>query len=320
MEWVQEKDYMETMQNIVEPALAKIRADIQFPVSGGELHVEVYEPERSEAGNLLLLHGFTESAEKFREMIWYFIQAGFRVIAPDQRGHGTSLRLHMDTSITDVEVFDDYVKDAEALLADSRLFPKDQRFVLYGHSMGGAIAGFLMIKHPALFSRAVLSSPMIAPSSAPVPEWAGRLFSSFFCLIGKGKERAFVGKPYDPDSETFEISHDTSPARFDYYASKRRTKPELQNTSPTYRWANNAFGVSKKLLNETLVKKIDTPVLLCQAGQDTIVLLPEQKRFVSYLKRGEIQCYQTAKHEIYFSDDVVLQDYVTRVIDFLKMN
>ncbi len=318
MNWVSEEGYAETMRGTVEPALAKIRKDIRFPVRSGDLHVEVYEPEHAESGDLLLLHGFTESAEKFREMIWYFTTAGFRVVAPDQRGHGSSLRLNPDTSITDVDAFEDYVKDAEALLADPELFQKDRRSVLYGHSMGGAVAAFLLLSNPIRFSRAVLSSPMIAPSSAPLPKWAGSLVTNLFCLIGMGKARAFIGKPYDPDSETFEASFDTSRARFAYYAAKRRARPELQNTSPTYRWAKNAVGVTKPLLDAKALDRIETPVLLCQAGRETVVLVPEQDRFVSLLKHGEKERFESAKHEIYFSDDPVLHRYVARVIDFLR--
>ena len=318
MEWIGEKRYAETMRGEVEPALARIRRDVRFPVRVGELHVEVYEPEAAGSGDLLLLHGFTESAEKFREMIWYFAQSGFRVIAPDQRGHGTSVRLNADTSITDVEDFGDYVRDAEALLEDRSLFIKDRRSVLYGHSMGGAVAAFLLLRHPALFDRAVLSSPMIAPSSAPLPKWAGKLATNLFCLIGKGKERAFIGKPFDPESETFEASYDTSPARFAYYAAKRREKPELQNTSPTYRWARNAVSVTKPLLDAEAAGKVETPVLLCQAGKDTVVLLPEQDRFLSLLKHGEKARFDSAKHEIYLSEDGVLRDYAETVIRFLK--
>ncbi len=318
MNWVSEEGYAETMRKTVEPALAKIRRDIRFPVRGGELHVEVYEPENAESGDLLLLHGFTESAEKFREMIWYFTGAGFRVIAPDQLGHGTSLRLSSDMSITDVENFEDYVEGAEALLADPELFQKDRRSVLFGHSMGGAVAAFLLLSNPARFSRAVLSSPMIAPSSAPLPKWAGGLMTNLFCLAGMGKKRAFIGKPYDPDSETFEASYDTSRARFAYYAEKRRSHPELQNTSPTYRWAKNAVGVTKPLLDAKALGRIETPVLLCQAGRETVVLVPEQDQFISLLKHGEKERFETAKHEIYFSDDPVLRRYVTRVVGFLR--
>lgn len=316
MIWVEEAGYRETMEKTVEPALAEIRREVMLPVRDGRLHVEIYEPRQARAA-LLLLHGYTESAEKFREMIWYFTQAGFAVYAPDQRGHGCSTRLTEDTSVTDVEHFEDYVDDAEKIL-DEWIQPEKtgKRSVLYAHSMGGAVAGFLLMRRPGAFERAVLTAPMIAPSSAPLPKWAGGAVAGLMCRLGKAKERAFIGKPYDAASETFETSFATSRARFAYYAKKRAENRLLQNCSPTYRWAREAAGVTRGLLDKRNLQKITTPVLLIQAQRDTVVLLPEQQRFVDGLKDGKlVRC--DAKHEIYLSEDGVLQPYVTGILDFL---
>ena len=310
MIWVKEDDYSEMMTGTVEPALAAIRREVYLPVQGGKLHVEVYEPDKAHAA-LLLLHGYTESAEKFREMIWYFTQAGFAVYAPDQRGHGHSVRLSEDTSLTDVEHFKDYVDDAEEIL-DKLIQPNKTglRSVLFGHSMGGAVAGFLLMRRPEAFSAAVLSSPMIAPSSAPVPNWAVGAITGCMSFLGKGKERAFIGKPFDAEAETFENSCATSRERYAYYAQKRAGHRHLQNCSPSYRWAREAVGVTRGLLNRQNLARIQTPVLLFQGKKDTIVLLPEQKRFADGVGQGRlVQC--DAKHEIYFSEDAVLRPYVT---------
>ena len=317
MDWITEEGYAETMRDRVEPALAEIRREEDVPVRGGVLHTEIYEPAGAER-NLLLLHGFTESAEKFREMIWYFTQAGFRVVAPDQRGHGRSTRLHEDTSLTDVERFSDYADDAETLMDTDGLFDKDLRSVLYGHSMGGAVAGGLLLRRPAYFSRAVLSSPMVAPSSAPLPMWLGKLCASACCLFGQKEKRAFIGKPYDPEAETFETSYDTSRARFSYYAAKRMARRELQNTSPTYRWVKNAVGVTRTLLNREAASRVETPVLICQAGRETVVLCPQMDAFAALLKDARIRRFESAKHEIYLSEDAVLREYAGTVVAFLK--
>ena len=65
---IEEKDYSNTMANIVEPYLEKRREDRYFfSADGKKLHCEVYEKLLSR-GSIVVLHGFTESAEKFREM------------------------------------------------------------------------------------------------------------------------------------------------------------------------------------------------------------------------------------------------------------
>ena len=107
---------------------------------------------------------------------------------------------------------------------------KNLPLCLYAHSMGGAVGGMTLQRHPKRFARAVLTAPMIAPSSAPFPSWMGAGIAKFMCAIGKTKEMAFIGKPFDPKNETFEASFGTSRARFDYYARKRLEKTRICKT------------------------------------------------------------------------------------------
>ena len=189
--------------------------------------------------------------------------------------------------------------------------------VLYAHSMGGAIGGMTLMNHPEYFARAVLTAPMIAPSSAPLPRWAGKLAADLMCAIGKREDRAFIGKPFSPENEPFETSCATSRARFDYYECKRIDNAHLQNCSPTYGWVQEAIGVTKVLLDPAKDKQITTPLLLCQASLDKTVCLPEQKQFVAQVPCAKLSVYP-AKHEIYMSTNDVMEKYVPEVIGFLR--
>ena len=75
LELISETNYRETMENTVEPKLASIREELSLPLEdGGALHAELYEqPTATRA--VVVLHGYTESGEKFREMTWYFLQS-----------------------------------------------------------------------------------------------------------------------------------------------------------------------------------------------------------------------------------------------------
>ena len=318
LELISETNYRETMENTVEPKLASIREELSLPLEdGGVLHAELYEqPTATRA--VVVLHGYTESGEKFREMTWYFLQSGFNVYAIDHRGHGKSVRKISDTSITHVDAFSDYLRDLEEFMSGVVL-PRTKHLprVLYAHSMGGAIGGMTLMNHPEYFARAVLTAPMIAPSSAPFPSWAGAAIAKFMCAIGKTREMSFIGRPFDPQSETFEASFGTGRARFDYYERKRLENRHLQNCAPTYGWVREAIGVTKVLLNRELDRQIETPLLLCQAARDTVVRLPEQNKFVSLLPHAQLRAFD-AKHEIYMSDDMVMREYVPAVIGFLR--
>ena len=313
-----ESNYAAVMAETVEPYLDSRRQEMDMPLStGGTLHAEVYEqPDATRA--VVILHGYTESAEKFREMTWYFLNEKFNVYAIDHRGHGKSVRKISDTSITHVDAFSDNLRDLEEFMSGVVL-PRTEHLprVLYAHSMGGAIGGMTLMNHPEYFARAVLTAPMIAPSSAPLPRWAGNLAAAFMCAIGKREDRAFIGKPFSPENEPFETSCATSRVRFDYYERKRIDNAHLQNCSPTYGWVQEAIGVTKVLLDPAKDKQITTPLLLCQASLDKTVCLPEQKQFVAQVPGAKLSVYP-AKHEIYMSTNDVMEKYVPEVIEFLR--
>ena len=314
---IREEGYEQTMRDIVEPQLAVVREDVYIELNGGQYHAEVYENENAERA-IVIVHGYTESAEKFREMTWYLLDSGFSVFAVDHRGHGLSLRQVEDTSITHVDKFDDYVDDLDAFI-EQIVLPRAKGLPLciLGHSMGGAITALELMRHPDRFARAVLNAPMIAAVSEPFPRKGAALLGAVMCLLGKAKERAFVGKPFDPKREKFDTSHMTSKARFDYYQQKRNTRRELQNCSPSYSWVREGMSVTDQLLKTKNTDKIKTPVLLCQAARDSIVCLPEQNQFVEQVRGATLVSFD-AKHEIYSSEDRVLKEYYNTVVDFLK--
>lgn len=315
--YIAEQAYIQTMREVVEPELKRLRREADTAVAGGTLHTESYVIPGAKRA-IVLVHGYTESAEKLRELTWYFIKAGFSVFAYDHRGHGRSLRLVPDTSLTHVENFSDYVDDLERVIEDVvRPAMGDAPLYLFAHSMGGAVGAHYLLRHPDTFCRAILNSPMIAPSAAPFPLWVGYSIAQTMCLTGKAKERAFIAGPFDPAKETFPGSNSTSEARFDYYQAKRNSTPYLQNCSPTYRWVRESVKQTSTLLKSRAAAKVKTKVLLCQAGLDNVVLLPEQEQFVSRLPDARLVCFDAAKHEIYNSKDDVMQPYMQTMLDFL---
>ena len=313
---IREEKYKQMMTGVVEPGLEAMREEIEMPLEGGgTLHCEVYNRLDAKRA-VVIVHGYTESAEKFRELTWYFLSSGFSVFAYDQRGHGRSVRGVKDTSVTHVDHFSDYLRDLEQFM-DRIVRPRmgDAPVCVFGHSMGGAVAAFALIEHPDWFERAVLNAPMIAPITKPLPRKAAAAMGDLFTKLGRGRERAFVGKPFDPAREKFDTSHMTSKPRFDYYQRKRNTRKELQNCSPTYQWIREGARVTEPLLAGA--PSIKTPVLLCQAAQDSIVGLPEQDQFISLVPGGRKIVFD-AKHELYSSDQAVLEEYVRAVVGFLK--
>lgn len=316
IEVLPEKEYDRRMTEEIEPELQRCRVKGYLTVVRGvRLHYEYYlcsDP----VGAVVISHGFTESAEKFREMTYYFLQAGYSVFAPDHRGHGKSFRAVEDTSLTHIGKFSEYTEDLDLFIRKVvRPNAVNLPLYLYAHSMGGAIGAMYLSQNPVTFRRAVLTAPMIAPYTNGVPRWITAAIASFFCLIGKSRSRVFLFGEFD-ENESFAASPDTSRERFEYYRQKRLHYRHLRNTAPTYGWLRQAVGVTRPLLNRQNCSTVQTPVLLFQADDDGFVLPKPQNRYIERIPHGELIHVPETKHEIYMSKSEVLQPYLDRILTF----
>jgi pimeloyl-ACP methyl ester carboxylesterase len=105
---------------------------------------------------VLLLHGFAESMQCWRAQVEALADAGFRAIAPSQRGYSPGAR--PDVRDTANYHIDRLMDDAMAIVAASGY--GGQRFHLAGHDWGGSIAWSLADRYPArIASLTVLSRP-----------------------------------------------------------------------------------------------------------------------------------------------------------------
>ena len=75
-----------------------------------KLHVVRYTADQPK-GVLVISHGFTESAPKYEELAFYFLQAGYHVYLPEHMGHGTSYRMTEDLSMVYVDHWKRYVQE-----------------------------------------------------------------------------------------------------------------------------------------------------------------------------------------------------------------
>ena len=309
--------YAETMERFTLPFLRDRQRDEMVPVKGGELFCSVFSADQPR-GTVVMLHGFTENAFKFSELIYSLLQNGFDVVAYDQRGHGRSCRTQGidDLSLTDVKDFGDYGADLEAVMERIvQSLPKP--WMVFAHSMGGAVASLYMERHPDAFSRAALCAPMIAPNIGGLPLFLGKWLCGAAFLLGKGSKRVFLSRPYE-GPEDFSTSCATGKARFDWYDAVKAAHPEFQNNGPTYSWLNEALRATAKILRAEAPEKIRTAVEVYTAEEDNSVLPQPQEQFVSRLQQGRRFLIRGARHEIYRSSDEVLFPWWRQVLDFLK--
>ena len=104
---------------------------------------------------VMLVHGFTADAGEVAGVLPRLADRGWHAVAPDLRGHGRSAR----PTDPDAYTFELMAGDVVAL-ADSLGW---DRFVLLGHSMGGAVAQFVALDRPERLTGLVLASTFHGP-------------------------------------------------------------------------------------------------------------------------------------------------------------
>lgn len=319
---LQKSVYAQQMRESVEPYLSeREQAGFMERRPGQRISVFRYRTDMPE-GVVVISHGFTENAEKYKEMVYYFLRAHYHVWLPEHCGHGYSYRLTKDPSLVCVDHFERYVEDFLYVARKAAAEYPELPLYLFGHSMGGGIAAAAAAREPKLFARIVLSSPMIRPRTGDVPFRTAQRIARYFCRTGRS-ERYVIGQhPYHgiPD---FAGSCGISAERFAYYQEKRAGKPRYHLNAASYGWLQEAGALNRYLQREAW-RKIEAPLLLFQAERDALVSKKEQERFVRKLA-GRRRTYPAlievpgTRHEIFNSEEATLKPYLHQIFSFFQL-
>jgi len=135
-------------------------------INGLRMHVLEAGFETRGRPLVLLLHGFPELAYSWRKVMMPLAAAGFRVVAPDQRGYGRTAGWDADYD-GDLGSFRilNAVRDALGLVA--ALGYRDVAMVA-GHDFGASVAAWCALVRPDVFrSVALMSAPFAGPPELP---------------------------------------------------------------------------------------------------------------------------------------------------------
>ncbi|MGP1680614.1 MAG: alpha/beta fold hydrolase [Burkholderiales bacterium] len=149
---------------------AGVRSRFVENVNGLRMHVlETGFQSHSPADSrpcVLLLHGFPELAYSWRKLMLPLAQAGYHVIAPDQRGYGrtTGWDADYDGDLASFRMFN-LVRDALGLV-----YALGYRSVaaVVGHDFGSPVAAWCALLRPDVFRSVVLMSAPFA-GAPPLP-------------------------------------------------------------------------------------------------------------------------------------------------------
>lgn len=141
-------------------------------VNGVELRVT----EQGDGPPVVLAHGFPELAYSWRHQLPALAAAGFRAVAPDQRGYGGSSR---PESIEDYDILH-LTDDLIGILDDLG----EDRAVFVGHDWGSMVVWQLSLLHPDRVAGVVgMSVPFLPRAPLPPVQLMRRAFADGFFYI-----------------------------------------------------------------------------------------------------------------------------------------
>ncbi len=162
---------------------------------GVELVLYRWRPAVQAEGALIIVHGYAEHATRHLDLARSAQEVGYDVFAPDLRGHGESPGVRGS-----VPGFGPTLADLHELFRLARATDPKLPVLLFGHSMGGALALRYALDHPEEVTALALSSPFLKDATTRAP-WLNKLAGVIARLLPNlpvaSLNAAFISR--DPD-------------------------------------------------------------------------------------------------------------------------
>jgi alpha-beta hydrolase superfamily lysophospholipase len=126
-------------------------------VRGTQLYAQSWHPRGEARADVILVHGLKDHSSRYAALAERLVAEGFAVHAFDLRGHGRSEGVRVW-----VDAFGDYLGDLEIFHKQLQAEGRPRPTILFGHSMGGAIAALYTITRKPALAGLVLSAAALA--------------------------------------------------------------------------------------------------------------------------------------------------------------
>jgi len=138
--------------------------------------IRLHVVEAGDGPLVVLLHGFPEFSYAWRKQIPALAAAGFRALAPDQRGYGASEK---PKHVRDYRV-EELAADVAALIESSGR----RKAAIVGHDWGGIVAYYTAMFHPECVDRlVVINAPHPAVYEAVSRRRPSQIARSWYALF-----------------------------------------------------------------------------------------------------------------------------------------
>ncbi|MEH6451980.1 MAG: alpha/beta fold hydrolase [Psychromonas sp.] len=271
---------------------------------------------------IVISQGRNESVLKYKELAYDLNKQGYDLYLIDHRGQGFSERLGGDQHRGHVDKFDHYPADLNIYINSLGLSENYQNSYLLAHSMGGAISALYLQQYKHPFDAAILFSPMLSINLGSVPTSIAKAltatsghvcswFSDQACYVFGGSEykrKTFANNDLTSSEVRFEASQKT----FEQY-------PTTQLGDGSMHWVSQSISATQQAVDNA--EKITIPILLVQAGSDSVVTAEGQNEFYKNLKQCSSHQFlniSNAKHEILLESDQYRVPALNTTLQFLE--
>jgi lysophospholipase len=286
-----------------------------FTRSGAKVAYRIFQKPSNHRA-LVMLPGYGEAPQKYIETIYDFAQRGYNVFFISHRGMGESQRLLANPQIIHIDDAGKYYSDADYFV-DHVVAPRveKQPVYLFTHSAGGLIGAHLLASRRYFFTKAVLSAPMFAINlhgySRTTVWMAARLCTS------TGYAPGFADT--DPAQATFAKQTAVgSPARWAALHRMFIANPRFAVGGPSAGWILAMLAETAPAKIQALARRVTTPVLVFQAGDDTYVMPNGQDTFVKNAADATLILFPRARHEIHQEGDAVRNRALKALFEFYE--
>lgn len=308
-----EHHYAAAYQNKLVPTLQSVCQTGYFPgVKRQRLYYETFRHPKVARGSMVILHGFSGDITRFLELIYYFFTLGFDVYVFEMRGHGHSGRLGSDAAQIHVDSFDDYVADLQTFITKIVTPQVRTPLYLYGHSMGGAVGALYLIQDHHTFKKAILSAPM----------FESRFHGQILKLLVKSGQKLLGPTHYyfrggDLEKSKY-LNHPQThaKARMAYYTYLQSQDAALCTGDGSFGWLLAADAAMTKIKKNA--RKISTPTLIIEAGQDLLVTSRAHRQVARRAKNMTVRRINKSFHNLYQETNRILTIYLYLIDNFLR--
>jgi 2-succinyl-6-hydroxy-2,4-cyclohexadiene-1-carboxylate synthase len=267
--------------------------------SGGNLRIHYYSAGNPSCPGILFFHGFIGSGYDWSEVIKYLLQ-DYYCVAPDLPGHGKTWLDLQGAEFTWKalsEIMVQFIKD----------LPVD-KITGIGYSMGGRLALYLAITHPALFKALIIESA--SPGLKTLHERKERIRQdeSLAREMENTDFAGFLEKWYQQPLFTSLRDH----SGFQELLKRRETENPLQLAA-----ALRLMSTGKQPSQWDKLKTIRLPLYFLAGESD-----PKYSTLMSEMKRlcpgSVLQIIKDAGHNSHFEKPLVFLQYISNFLDQIQ--